>query len=263
MASVEGDYEVGLYNGIYYFEDESMEFLPMAASLNAETNTLNFNAGYFGDFGGYGILVQHPAFYDAENHRFIQSSVSATFDPDTKKLTFPANSGMTWWLYDYDYRTPVMEIWGYTFEGARKIADAEIEPDFSAHHIVINKGKENETTINFSEFSRIDFRDGNMVLNTEDGLSIPLADLATIHFEENNELVSVESPVEQNVRLTYQKGWLSISGLSGDSSLDIYSLNGAKVISINNYHGEPVDVSSLTPGVYVVTSGRHSFKIIK
>ena len=263
MASVQGDYEAGYYNNIYYFEDESMEFLPMAASFNEETNTLIFNAGYFGDFGGYGILVQHPAFYDSDEHKFLQSAVTATFDPATKKITFPANSGMTWWLYDYDYRTPIMEIWGYTFEGATKIADADFDPDYSAHHIVINKGKENETTVNFRDFSRIDFSDGNMVLNTEDGLTIPLADLATIHFEVSDEPLSVESPVEKTVKLTCQKGWLAISGLSGETTLDIYSLNGTKVMSVKPYDGRPVDISGLAEGVYVVRADKHSFKVIK
>lgn len=263
MATVEGEYEAGFYNGFLYFEDDSMEFLPMAASFNEETNQLTFNAGYFGDFGGYGILVQHPSVYDADNHRFVHQSITATFDPETKKITFPANSGMNWWLYDYDYQTPIIEIWGYTFEGAVKVSDADFEYPYSAHQIVINKGSDNEMTIKFSDFTRIDFKDGNMILDTEDGLAIPLVDLATIHFEENNKTLSVASPVEEAVTLNYQNGSLWISGLTEAAPLNIYSLNGAKVVSISAYDGQPVDVSSLSPGVYVVNSGRHSFKIIK
>lgn len=264
MASVEGEYEAGFYNGNLYFEDSSMEFLPMAASFNADTNQLTFNAGYFGDFGGYGILVQHPATsYDETNHRFVHGPLTATFDPEARTITFPANSGMTWWLYDYDYQTPIMEIWGYTFEGAVKVADIEVDPPYAAHKLIINKGTDSERTISFADFNRIDFREGNAVFNTEDGLTIPLADLATIHFDETGETLSVESPVEELVRINYQSGQFWVSGLDAETPLHVYALNGAKVITISNYAGEPVDVSALPQGVYVVSAGRHSFKIIK
>lgn len=259
MRIIDGELSASFYDGILYFEDSTMEFLPMAATFDEETNTLTFNAGYFGDFGGYGILVQHPAYYDPTKQAFVQQSVIATYDPQSTAITFPENSGMTWWLYDYDYKTPIMEIWGYTFEKAIK------KPAKKANQLIINKGKDNETTLNFNEFSRIDFKDGNVVFDNDDALTFPISDLYTVHFDENNEDLNtgVKTVAAGTAVLRYSAGRLAVEGLQENSRLDIYSISGARVFSAGNYNGETVDISYLPAGIYVVATPEASFKLVK
>lgn len=265
MSSIECDYEVTDEGSFFYFDPIDAEGLPMGVLFDSESNILTLTAGTLGDFNGYGILVQRPSFYDHDLGRFVPSVVTASFDPETMSISFPADSGVEWWLYDYENQTPITEIYGYTFEGATKIKDAdpgEEIPEIS-YNIVINKYGENPVTLRLGDFSTIHFVEGNVVFDTADGFSIPLAELATIHVEENDELLSVESPVDASVRLNYLNGNFSIVGLPEDSTLSVYALSGAKVISVTNYNGQSIDISSLPGGVYIIHSAPYSFKVVK
>lgn len=258
METLEYDYEASFFNNILYFEEPDNAVLPMASHLNEATGELTFNAGQFGDFAGYGILVQQPSFYNPEKEAFEARSVTAQYDAERGIISFPENAAMQWWLYDYTLE-PMFPLDGYTFEGAIKI----VEEKPLINGIVINKGNDNEMSVMFKDFSRIDFRDGNIVFDNAEGLTIPLKDLVTIHFDELSDLSSVEAVIDETVRLIYTDGTLRMTGLPEGAPLDIYALSGAKAISIGAYNAEPIDISGLAKGVYVVTSAGHSFKFIK
>lgn len=48
-----------------------------------------------------------------------------------------------------------------------------------------------------------------------------------------------------------------------DCKLSIYSLHGTTLLSVDDWHGENVDVSSLTPGLYIVNFNNQSIKFYK
>ncbi|MCH5230600.1 MAG: T9SS type A sorting domain-containing protein, partial [Muribaculaceae bacterium] len=209
--------------------------------------------------------------YDASTQQFSVKSFQAQYNEEEGEILFPDNAGMQWWLYDYSLE-PMFPLDMYTIEGAVKVKK-------TINSLIINKGEEGSLQIKFQDFSRIDFKNGNLVFDTDDGLSIPLANLKTVHFDEyfeedkvgdgdengddnaSDSIASIE--LDSKVRLLYGKDWLAITGLQPGSSVNIFSLNGAKVISEKDYESQQIDISKLAPGVYVVNSGEYSFKIVK
>lgn len=258
QETLEYVYEASFYNNILYFEEADEAVLPMAAEFNESTGELTFSSGKFGDFYGYGILVQLPSFFDPSTGKFTVRAVTASYDASAGKITFPENSAMQWWLYDED-QNPMFSLDAYTFEGAFKLKEEKT----TISGIIINRDADNPFNLAFKDFSRIDFKDGNILFDNEEGLVIPLKDLATIHFGDIPQSSTVQKIIDDNIRIEYRNGFLSLSGLPENSRLDIYSLSGSKVITVGAYNGEPVDINSLAKGVYVVNSGKHSFKFIK
>jgi len=55
----------------------------------------------------------------------------------------------------------------------------------------------------------------------------------------------------------------SVSGLSDSEILTVYSLTGVKLLSQEVSNGEPVDISKLKSGLYMVKVGGHDFKLVK
>lgn len=257
MGTLEYDLEASFYEDLLFFEEENDQILPMAARLDEATGELSFTAGNLGPFYDIGYLIQYPAFYNPTSGKFENGSVTATYDADAGTIEFPLNSAMQWWVFD-EFMNPMFSIDAYTFEGATKISGKR-----GIDQIVINKGWGNSTTLNLTEFSRIDFKDGYIEFDTPDRFTLPLAELLTIHFEKSPVSSSVEVNLGSDVRLTYGNGWLALSGLPEGSRLDIFALNGTRVKSLKRYLGEPVDISSLDEGVYIVKSGKHSFKFVK
>ena len=252
------DLQASFYNDILFFEAPEEDILPMAANFDGATGVLTFNSGQFGDFYNSGILVQLPSIYDPATGQFSVKSFEAQYNEEEGKIIFPENAGIQWWLYDYA-TTPMFALDIYTIEGAVKVKK-------TINSLIINKGEEESLQIRFKDFSRIDFKNGNLVFDIAEGLSIPLTNLKTVHFdeyieEESDGIASIE--LDSNVKLLYGKDWLAVTGLPASSMLNIFSLNGAKMISVAEYEGQHVDISRLNPGIYVVNSGKYSFKIVK
>lgn len=259
METIEYDLTATFYGDILFFEEADESILPMAAMMDQEGTTLNFVMGKLGDFYGYGNLVLVPSLYDAVNEKFTASNFSAVYDAPKGIIEFPENTAMQWWVFDY-YDNPMFSIDAYTFVGpARKVSSGKTPPT----KLIINKDKGNEVSVDFKDFSKIYFKDGKVIFDNENGLSFPLIDLRTMHFEAEEQTLSISSPVDDNVRFEYGNGWIKVTGLPEGATLDIYAINGAKTLSVKAYTGEEIDISNLAAGIYIVNSGKHSFKIIK
>lgn len=259
METIEYDLKATFYGDILFFEEEDESILPMAAMMDEEGTKLNFVMGKLGDFYGYGNLVQVPSTYDSLTEKFTASNFTAVYDAEKGTIEFPDNTAMQWWVFDYS-DNPMFSIDAYTFVGpARKVSTGKTPPT----KLVINKDRGSEMSVDFKDFSKIYFRDGKVVFDDDNGLTFPLIDLRTIHFEAEEKTLSVSSPADDNVRFEYGNGRIRVTGLPDGTSLEIYAVNGAKILSVKAYAGESVDISDLTPGIYIIHSGKHSFKIIK
>lgn len=260
MQTKEVEIQASFFNHILYFETEDEDILPFAANFDENTSLLTFNSGQFGDFYGYGVLVQLPSIYNTDTQKFEVKSFQAQYIEDEGKIEFPENSAIQWWLYDYSL-TPMFSLDAYTIEGAVKITK-------HINSLIINKDEEESLQLKFSDFSRIDFKDGYLVFDNQEELSIPLSSLLTIHFgeyvEDDIEDAGVESvELDQDVNLLYGNGWLAVTGLASGVSLEIYSVNGSKVKAVKDYTGEKIDIRDLDRGVFIINSGKYSFKIVK
>lgn len=259
METIEYDLQASFYGDILFFEEENESILPMAVLLDEESSTLNFKMGKLGDFYGYGNLVQVPSIYDSVSEKFTAYNFSAVYDEAKGTIDFPDNTAMQWWVFDYS-DNPMFSIDAYTFVGpARKVSSGKTPPT----KLVINKDRGDEMSVDFKDFSKIYFKDGKVVFDNDNGLAFPLIDLRTMHFEAEEQTLSVSSPADDNVKFEYGNGWIKVTGLPDGASLDMYALNGAKALSVKAYDGQQIDISELAPGIYIVHSGQHSFKIIK
>ena len=253
---IEVDLQAVFYGDYLFFESADETILPMACLYDEASQTLTFVSGTLGDFYGYGTLAQMPSVYNPSTQKFTVQDIEVTFDSAEGRLVFPENAAMQWWIFDYS-GSPMFSIDAYTFIGASKIVK-------KLNSLFINRDEEENFTLKFSDFSRVEFRDGNIVFDNPERLTIPLVNLKTIHFDEYTETSAIpEISLDPEVKLSYGRDWLSISGLPGPSELRFFSLKGSAVKTVRDYRGEKVDISDLGSGVYVVTAGKHSFKIVK
>ena len=76
--------------------------------------------------------------------------------------------------------------------------------------------------------------------------------------------ISTTRTAESDVRISYKEGQLFVSGM-GDAVTHaaIYDLNGCSRVSLPLYKGEPIDVSNLPKGAYILRVGSRSFKFLR
>lgn len=126
--------------------------------------------------------------------------------------------------------------------------------------VVINKGEAGDRVVDFKDFSRIDFKDGSLVFDTPDLLTVPLSEVATIHFEEG--YLGQRELDLPGAKVCISKDALSLEGCKPEITVDIYSVSGAKALSVPNYSGGKIDISGLDKGIYIVKAGDDVFKVV-
>lgn len=112
----------------------------------------------------------------------------------------------------------------------------------------------------------ITFSNTEMKVMTEEEVkaTLPLSQIESISFsglmsvdklQADNAIRPLRNPVGDVLEIVCppeQQGMLCVSDLSG-----------ALMLRVNDWKGEPVDVSTLSPGIYLVTIDNSTFKIIK
>ena len=63
--------------------------------------------------------------------------------------------------------------------------------------------------------------------------------------------------------MVYDGNTISVAGLAKAENAAIYSIGGEKVVDLKSWNGNPVNVGSLTNGVYILKVNNKSFKFIK
>ena len=99
----------------------------------------------------------------------------------------------------------------------------------------------------------------------EETVSIPYSRIQSISFDDTGLGVDrTVSNIALRVRRNPVESLLEVSGHNGAvARLSIASAGGARMIGIREWKGEPVDVSSLAPGIYILTIDNTSIKFIK
>lgn len=66
-----------------------------------------------------------------------------------------------------------------------------------------------------------------------------------------------------NLEIETYGNFIRIKGQNDGSNVDIYTISGLKSLSLTNYHGEPIDITNLSSGIYLVISGNSYSKFLR
>lgn len=137
--------------------------------------------------------------------------------------------------------------------------------------LVFDNGEAGQTIYKISEISLVRFDDGGMTVvgNGDETHFHTYASLNSLIFDTNGEYV--ETAVEKisvgtgrlRIALSPAKDAIRISGISDRATATIYSVSGAKALAVPATDGESIDITSLMPGIYIVTVGNQTVKFIK
>lgn len=118
------------------------------------------------------------------------------------------------------------------------------------------------TNYALSEQPVITYSDGNMLVGT---ISYAITDVKNCRFSDAEPTTDAQESLASDVKVSYEGGVYTISGLNGGVEVAVFSVSGNKVLSSkSSAEGVAViDSSSLPQGIYVVKGEGVSFKTIK
>lgn len=122
----------------------------------------------------------------------------------------------------------------------------------------------------FSVFDngRLYFMDDNLVIVTGDGQSedIPISSIRKINAVAK-EPTSISETIAGNPVVIYPnptRDYIRIDGLStGKMDIQLYSLSGQLLLQGEYQQNDPIDISNLKPGLYLIRVNEKTFKISK
>lgn len=130
--------------------------------------------------------------------------------------------------------------------------------------VFLNNGT--EQTYNLTEADRLYFEDNTKLvieqISTKGTVIIPLADIRKITCDET---VGVSEASDATVFLAPNPAHntFTLRNLEGKDNVSIYALDGRMVKSMEVTGGQPVDISNLPIGLYLVKTQSSTFKMIK
>lgn len=112
----------------------------------------------------------------------------------------------------------------------------------------------------------LDFKDAEMRLMSGDEVkaSFPLSEIGNLSFSPPASVGSLTGSDAIRPLRNPVGDALEIAAPSGEEyTLYIHDMAGMLVLRVNAWKGEPVNVSALSPGIYLVTLNNTTFKILK
>lgn len=134
--------------------------------------------------------------------------------------------------------------------------------------VVFHHDDGSNESVALEDLHKITFRDGNAVLQLEDGTDDKVMSLDGLHcFVFNDEISSVVriDADAESVRAYISGGTLRISGYDADnpSHAALYNVSGALLMRFAALATDAIDVSGLPSGVYILKLGNRTFKLYK
>jgi len=132
-------------------------------------------------------------------------------------------------------------------------------------HVTPHSGDKDTYVI--ADVSRIDFGDEGITVITDadGGQTYTFQAIRTITFNDNTAVTTVKQDPSMTLYHPQGSDFVYVKGWNGTKSLPvrIYAVNGAMVINLANWNGEPIDISALDAGIYIITLDNQSTKFIK
>lgn len=132
--------------------------------------------------------------------------------------------------------------------------------------IVVNSGSDNEKVFEIGSLSRVNFvAEGLEFVNADaSSFTMPFSEIVSLHFDKRSAVDDVVSP-ESSFRAVVSSARTSLLlyGLEDAVPVDIYNVNGLRVVAIAACADGAVDISALAPGMYIVRAGDNVQKFVK
>lgn len=125
-------------------------------------------------------------------------------------------------------------------------------------------------TVKMTEDVRLNFADANLSVTPPDGtapLSFPLGAIEKVTFGSAAGIGEVGTDSQSTRQLLYNSSSATLSGNGWEqgeaSPLSIHAIDGRCLLSLPRYGGENLDLSTLTPGIYIARAGATVLKFNK
>lgn len=129
--------------------------------------------------------------------------------------------------------------------------------------IVISENATELGKVDLSEINRISFTEEALSVDKKDGTNERYSYKATVSFIDNStDGIGKAEAVANNVRVHARENLIYIEGAE-QGRIEVYALNGTQCLAVAQWNGQPVDVSALPKGIYVLKVGNASFKFKK
>lgn len=129
--------------------------------------------------------------------------------------------------------------------------------------IVISENATELGKVDLSEVHRISFTEEALSVDKKDGTNERYSYKATVSFIDNStDGIGKAEAVANNVRVYARENLIYIEGAE-QGRVEVFALNGTQCLAVAQWSGQPVDVSALPKGVYVLKVGDASFKFKK
>lgn len=137
-----------------------------------------------------------------------------------------------------------------------------------------NTGSEPQA-IDLTAIRKIAFKGDNMVLTLITGhqLNVALAELQTLTFTPKPEqpeepitaIASLKAQSHPGPKISISGGIISVSGWDTErtATVTVYTADGRRHLTVSNWSGADIDVSSLPHGLYIIKIGNQATKINK
>lgn len=153
-----------------------------------------------------------------------------------------------------------------TFVAALAVTLCASATDY-AYSVLINQANGNTVEYKFEDMPVATFSEDNMVINVgEQHVAYPIADIVNLTFDRTEKPESgVAGVVNTDMTVMLSKESLDIRGLNPGVKVAVYDVSGRMLISADaDADGSfSTSLSALGKGVFVITAGNNSFKIIR
>lgn len=133
--------------------------------------------------------------------------------------------------------------------------------------LVVPKDGGEPKSFNLDDIRHIDFLgEGNTfsVDCTDQRWSYNFDDVRCLKFDGLVNDIATVAKSENNVNISYKEGRIFVSGM-GDAVTHavIFDLNGCSRVNLPHFDGQPIDVSGLPKGAYILRIGGKAFKFLR
>ena len=102
-----------------------------------------------------------------------------------------------------------------------------------------------------------------VILSDKTTKEVALNTNLVLKFEDVTTSIAGVTDNASKLQVAYDGNTISVAGLAKAENAAIYSIGGEKVVNLKSWNGSPVNVGSLTNGVYILKVNNKSFKFIK
>lgn len=133
--------------------------------------------------------------------------------------------------------------------------------------LVVPKDGGEAKSFNLDDIRHIDFLGEANTFSVEcatDRWSFDFDKVRCLKFDGLVNDIATATKKESDINISYKEGRIFVSGLANaQANATIYDLNGCSRLSLPHYDGQPIDVSALPKGAYILRVGDKAFKFLR